>query len=143
FDSWAGVLPEAQFRRFVIAPTKRIVEALRRDHPGVPVIGFPRGAGMMYPTYFVETGVNAVSLDQTVPLELARSTLQPLGAVQGNLDPLLLVQGGAAMEHAAADILRAFAAGPFIFNLGHGVVPNTPPEHVQALIDFVHRHGAS
>ncbi|HEY7991352.1 MAG TPA: uroporphyrinogen decarboxylase [Stellaceae bacterium] len=140
FDSWAGILPEAQFRQWVIAPTKKIVAALRRDHPSVPIIGFPRGAGLMFTAYFAETGVTALGLDQMVPLTIARTMLQPLGAVQGNLDPLLLVQGGPAMEQAANDILTALGHGPFIFNLGHGVLPNTPPEHVQALIDLVHRH---
>jgi len=142
FDSWAGVLPEAAFRRWVIAPTAQIVTALRAAHPSVPIIGFPRGAGLMYRAYAEETGVDALSLDQMVPLGAARETLQSRVAVQGNLDPLLLVAGGEPMAAATRDILAALGGGRFIFNLGHGVVPATPPEHVQALIDEVHRGAA-
>jgi uroporphyrinogen decarboxylase len=138
FDSWAGVLPESAFRQWVIEPTRKIVAALKQAYPDVPIIGFPRGAGLMYPAYMAETGVNALGLDQTVPLDFARRTLQPLGAVQGNLDPLLLVAGGDPMIAATRDILAVLGAGPFIFNLGHGVLPTTPPEHVQALIEIVH-----
>lgn len=142
FDSWAGVLPEDSFRRWVIAPTKAIVSALRHSHPHVPIIGFPRGAGMMYRDYFAQTGVTALGLDQTVPLAAANETLQPLGPVQGNLDPLLLVGGGEPMKAAAQAIVAALGRGPFIFNLGHGVPPSTPTEHVKALIELV-RSGAS
>ena len=139
FDSWAGVLDEMSFRRWVIEPTRRIVAALREHHPGLPIIGFPRGAGLMYRSYFLETGVTALGLDTTVPPGVARKTLQSIGPVQGNLDPRLLVAGGDAMAAAAAAILDAFAGGPFIFNLGHGIVPETPPEHVARLIELV-RH---
>jgi uroporphyrinogen decarboxylase len=141
FDSWAGVLDEMAFRRWVIAPTRRIVAGLREHHPGLPIIGFPRGAGLMYRSYFVETGVTALGLDTTVPLGIARKTLQSIGPVQGNLDPLLLVAGGEAMAVAVAAIKDAFAGGPFIFNLGHGIVPETPPEHVTRLIELI-RHAA-
>jgi uroporphyrinogen decarboxylase len=139
FDSWAGVLDEASFRRWVIEPTRRIVAALREHRPGLPVIGFPRGAGLMYRSYFLETGVTALGLDTTVPLGIARKTLQSIGPVQGNLDPLLLVAGGEAMAGGVSAILDAFAGGAFIFNLGHGIVPETPPEHVARLIELV-RH---
>jgi uroporphyrinogen decarboxylase len=141
FDSWAGILPEAQFRQWVIAPTKKIVAALRQAHPEVPIIGFPRGAGLMYRDYFVETGVTALGLDQMVPLAAAREQLQALGPVQGNLDPGLLVCGGDAMAAAVRAIKSALGGGPFVFNLGHGVVPSTPPEHVQALIELVRGGG--
>jgi uroporphyrinogen decarboxylase len=137
FDSWAGVLPENEFRRWVIEPTHRIAAAIKQTHPHVPVIGFPRGAGLMYRAYFAEAGVGALGLDSTVPVAIARKTLQPMGAVQGNLDPLLLVAGGAAMEAAVADILHELRAGPFIFNLGHGIVPATPPDHVTRLLELV------
>jgi uroporphyrinogen decarboxylase len=142
FDSWAGVLPEAAFRRWVIEPTKRIVSALAARYPELPVIGFPRGAGLMYRAYLAETGVTALGLDPTVPPAIARKTLQPLRAVQGNLDPLLLVAGGAAMEAAVAEILAALRHGPFVFNLGHGIVPQTPPEHVARLVELVRRGDA-
>ncbi|HEX3497990.1 MAG TPA: uroporphyrinogen decarboxylase [Stellaceae bacterium] len=134
FDSWAGVLPEPAFERWVVAPTARIVSTLRQRHPAVPIIGFPRGAGLLYPRYFAATDVNAVSLDATVPLSFARDTLQRIGTVQGNLDPLLLVGGGSAMIAAIKDILAALDQGPFVFNLGHGIVPETPPEHVAELV---------
>lgn len=139
FDSWAGVLPEAAFRQWVIEPTRKIVLALKLAHQDVPIIGYPRGAGFMYRAYQAETGVSALSLDQAVPLDVARRTLQPLCAVQGNLDPLFLVEGGEAMAAATRDIIAVLGTGPFIFNLGHGVLPSTPPEHVQALIELVHR----
>jgi len=134
FDSWAGVLPEREFRRFVIEPTRRIVQALKENHPRVPVIGFPRGAGLMYRAYFSGSGVTALGLDSTVPPEIARKTLQSIGPVQGNLDPLLLAAGGPPMAESVAAIRQAFAAGPFIFNLGHGIVPDTPVEHVAELV---------
>jgi uroporphyrinogen decarboxylase len=134
FDSWAGVLPEAAFRRWVIEPTRRIVLALREIDSRLPVIGFPRGAGLMYRAYFTESGVSALGLDSTVPPMIARKTLQSIGPVQGNLDPMLLVTGGDPMARAVTEIRRAFADGPFVFNLGHGVVPQTPPEHVTELV---------
>jgi uroporphyrinogen decarboxylase len=137
FDSWAGILAEAEFRRWVIAPTQRIVAALKQHHPRIPVIGFPRGAGLMYRDYFTETGIDALGLDQMVPLGVARKTLQSRGPVQGNLDPILLVTGGEAMRDRAAEIVTAFGSGPFVFNLGHGVLPETPPDHVAQLVEFV------
>jgi uroporphyrinogen decarboxylase len=136
FDSWAGILPESAFRHWVVAPTLRIVTALRRRHPSVPIIGFPRGAGFQYAEYFAATGVTALGLDTTVPLDVG-GALQRFGPVQGNLDPLLLVTGGAPMAASAAAIRKAFSAGPFIFNLGHGIVPQTPPEHVAELVALV------
>jgi uroporphyrinogen decarboxylase len=137
FDSWAGVLPERAFRRYVIAPTARIVTALKTRHPGVPVIGFPRGAGLMYRAYVMETGVSAIGLDSAVPCAIAQRTLQSLVPVQGNLDPLLLVVGGAAMAEAVAAIRASFGGGPFVFNLGHGVLPQTPVENVERLVELV------
>jgi uroporphyrinogen decarboxylase len=136
FDSWAGVLPEAPFRAFVIEPTRRIVAALKARFPEVPLIGFPRGAGLLYPDYVATTGVAAVALDQHVPLSAAQA-MQRQCPVQGNLDPLLLVLGGAAMDEAARTILAALRQGPFIFNLGHGIVPETPPAHVARLVELV------
>jgi uroporphyrinogen decarboxylase len=133
FDSWAGVLPEGAFRRWVIGPTRRLVTALNERYPAVPVIGFPRGAGLSYETYFRATGVDALSLDPSVPLAFIRERLQPLGPVQGNLDPVLLTLGGAPMAAGVSEILAALGDGPLIFNLGHGVVPETPPAHVAAL----------
>lgn len=133
FDSWAGILSGADLRRLAIAPTAEIVRRLKTKHPLVPVIGFPRGIGEHYPTYARQTGVDAVSLDQTVVPEWAAREIQPLCPVQGNLDPQILVRGGAALREAVARILAAFGKGPFVFNLGHGVVPETPVEHVAEL----------
>ena len=138
FDSWAGVLSEQQFRRWCIAPTREIVRRLKALHPQVPMIGFPRGAGPLYADYADETGVDAVSLDSGVPLDWAAQTLHSSVALQGNLDNQLLVVGGEAMELEARRILDALARGPFVFNLGHGIVPDTPPENVARLVDLVH-----
>ncbi len=137
FDSWAGVLPEPGFKRWVVEPTRRIVDALRQQNPALPIIGFPRGAGLFYSDYFAETKVTAIGLDTTVPLGIARDQLQKIGPIQGNLDPLLVVAGGAAMAAAARQIVAAFSRRPFIFNLGHGIVPETPPEHVEQLVAVV------
>ena len=137
FDSWAGVLPEPEFRRWVIEPTRRIVHAVKRRHPGLPIIGFPRGAGPLYESYAAETGIDAVSLDSAITLDWARDHLQARHAVQGNLDPQLLLAGGSAMEDATRAIIAAFREGPFVFNLGHGIVPETPPEHVAHLVELV------
>jgi uroporphyrinogen decarboxylase len=97
------------------------------------VIGFPRGAGLLYERYMAESGVDAVALDMSVPTGFARQRLQPRLAVQGNLDPIALLIGGAAMRRAVAEIRAALGDGPFVFNLGHGILPQTPPEHVAAL----------
>jgi len=132
FDSWAGLLAGEQFRRWVIAPTKRIVGNLRRRYPQTPIIGFPRNAGALYGAYFAETGVDAVSLDWGVSLDQARA-LQTHGPVQGNLDPALLAAGGKGMEKAVRDILQALGSGPFVFNLGHGILPETPVGNVTRL----------
>ncbi len=132
FDSWAGLLDGEEFRRWVIEPTKRIVGQLKRRYPQTPVIGFPRNAGALYGAYFAETGVDAVSLDGGVSLDQARA-LQSRGAVQGNLDPALLAAGGQAMEKAVRDILEALDSKPFVFNLGHGILPETPVENVTRL----------
>jgi uroporphyrinogen decarboxylase len=137
FDSWAGALPEDGFRQWVIAPTQRLVERLRAARPGIPIIGFPRGAGALYQAFVEETGVDAVSLDTGIPLGWAVTHLQPKVTLQGNLDPVLLVTGGDAMERAIDRILAACTKGPFVFNLGHGILPMTPPEHVARLVERV------
>ena len=133
FDSWAGVLPEPAFERWVIEPTQRIRAALKQRFPSLPFIGFPRGAGLLYERYIVETGVDGIGLDTTVPTGFTRSRLQQLATVQGNLDPVLLLAGGAALENAVTELRRRLGGGPFVFNLGHGVLPETPPDNVAAL----------
>ncbi len=136
FDSWAGVLGEADFRRWCIAPTAKIVRLVREKVPGAKFIGFPKGAGLLLEAYATETGVDALGLDWTVPLSAARH-LQAKVAVQGNLDPMVLVAGGAALDSAVAGIMAALSGGRFIFNLGHGIVPATPIAHVERLVERV------
>jgi uroporphyrinogen decarboxylase len=133
FDSWAGVLPEAEFARWVIEPTRRVVAGLKQRFASVPIIGFPRGAGLLYQRYAAETGVDAVGIDTMVPLAVAGERLQPNWPVQGNLDPIALLVGGRVLEDAVRTIRLGLAGGPFVFNLGHGVLPRTPPEHVAEL----------
>ena len=137
FDSWAGSLSPAQFEQWVIAPTARIVAALGERHPDVPVIGFPKGAGGKLGAYARETQVSALGLDETVDPAWAAGELPKELPVQGNLDPLALIAGGEPMEAAVRRILDAFAGRPHIFNLGHGILPDTPIEHVQRLIALV------
>jgi len=133
FESWAGVLSPVEFERWVIAPTKQLVATLKERFPLVPIIGFPRGAGLLYERYAAETGVDTVSLDTSVPAEFARDRLQPRGAVQGNLDPIALLVGGDAMRCSVQALRETLGGGPYIFNLGHGILPETPPEHVAEL----------
>ena len=137
FDSWAGVLSDDLLRRWSLRPMAEIAARLHRAHPEVPVVLFPRGAGVLYRDFAREAGAAALGLDTTVPLGWARYELQTKVVVQGNLDPQLLVAGGEAMATRCAEILEALADGPFVFNLGHGIVPETPPENVARLIELV------
>jgi uroporphyrinogen decarboxylase len=137
FDSWAGSLPEDEFARWCIEPTRRIVERVNASAPDVPVIGFPRGSGALAVRYARETGIDAVGCDTTMPLAWIERELQPLLPVQGNLDPLLLVAGGPALDARVKATLAALGSGPFIFNLGHGIHPETPIAHVERLIRLV------
>lgn len=139
FDSWAGVLPEDEFAKWVITPTRRLVERLKAVHPHIPIIGFPRGAGALYQPYVEQTGVDGISLDTGVPLDWAAKTLQPKATLQGNLDPVMLIAGGTALDQAVDRILGICANGPFIFNLGHGILPSTPPENVARLVERVRK----
>ena len=134
FDSWAGSLAPAEFERWVIGPTARLVERLKARHPRVPVIGFPKGAGGKLGAYARETGVTAVGLDETVDPAWAHKELPKRLPVQGNLDPLALIAGGEALRTSVRRILDAFAERPHIFNLGHGILPETPIAHVDELI---------
>jgi uroporphyrinogen decarboxylase len=137
FDSWAGSLSPAQFERWVVEPTSRIVNQLRARCPGVPIIGFPKGAGGKLPAYARETGVDAIGVDETVDPVWADRTLPEGLPVQGNLDPLALIAGGDALESAVANIRAAFANRPHIFNLGHGILPDTPIVHVEHLLSIL------
>jgi uroporphyrinogen decarboxylase len=137
FDSWAGVLPEPAFRRWCIAPVRAVVERVKARQAGAPVIAFPRGAGVLYAGYAAATGADAVSIDSAVPLDWARRSVQTEAVVQGNLDPVMLLAGGQAMADEVVRIREALGGGPFVFNLGHGVLPDTPPDHVAALVRLI------
>jgi uroporphyrinogen decarboxylase len=137
FDSWAGSLAPQQFERWVIEPAARIVSALKKRHSDVPIIGFPKGAGGKLGAYARETGVDAVGIDETVDPKWADSQLPPGLPVQGNLDPLALLAGGEALRIAVGNILDAFATRPHIFNLGHGIVKETPIAHVEELMTLL------
>jgi uroporphyrinogen decarboxylase len=134
FDSWCGVLAPAPFQRWVIEPTARIVAALKNIHPHVPIIGFPRGAGAKIIEYARETHVDALGLDETMDPRWAHANLPPDLPVQGNLDAVALLTGGAALDDAIDSIVMAFAGRPHIFNLGHGITPDVPVAHIHAAI---------
>jgi uroporphyrinogen decarboxylase len=140
FDTWAGVLPPREFERWSIEPTRRIVEGVRKKAAGARIIGFPRGAGALLPSYVERTGVDAVSIDWAAEPSLIRERVQNRVAVQGNLDPLALIAGGAALDRAIDDVLENYAAGRLIFNLGHGIQPETPIAHVEQMIRRVRNH---
>jgi uroporphyrinogen decarboxylase len=137
FESWSGIFPAAQFRAFVIEPTRRIVAALKARYPDLRIIGFPRLCGLMLAEYVRETGIDAVGLDTVTDIPAAIAHCPPGTVFQGNLDPLLLRVGGPALEQGVRDLLRAFAGTPHIFNLGHGITPDVPPAHVAQLMNAI------
>lgn len=136
FDSWSGVLDEISFQRFCVEPMAEIVRLVREVHPHTPIIGFPKGAGSLYGGYREQTGVTALGLDWSVPFSQAK-LLQKGGPVQGNLDTMRLVAGGKALDDGIDVILSELGDGPLVFNLGHGIVPQTPIDHVQAMLNRV------
>ncbi len=138
FDSWAGVLDEASFERYCVRPVAKIVALVRRRFKKTPIIGFPKGAGCFYGTYRQKTGVTALGLDWTVPTAQARA-LQAEGPVQGHLDPLRLIAGGEALSDGVERILSGLGDGPLIFNLGHGITPDTPIEHVETMLQQIRK----
>ncbi len=142
FDSWAGVLNEDDFDRWSIAPAREIVRRVRELVPGARIIGFPKGAGLRLERYARDTGVDGIGIDWTTPLDYAREQLQPLATVQGNLDPIVLLAGGGALDRAIDTILDGLSGGRFIFNLGHGILPETPIGHVEHLVKRVREHRA-
>jgi uroporphyrinogen decarboxylase len=134
FDTWAGILPAGEFSKWCIEPMTRIVAIVRKHIPAARIIGFPRGAGTELQRYLRVVPIDAVGLDWMMELNFARDYIQPLRTVQGNLDPLVLLAGGAALDRGIDAILEAFGQHPFIFNLGHGILPDTPIPHVERLI---------
>ncbi|PSO26964.1 uroporphyrinogen decarboxylase [Bradyrhizobium sp. MOS002] len=137
FDTWAGVLPPREFQRWSVEPTRRIVDGVRRRVPNAKIIGFPRGAGALLPGYVEATGVDAVSIDWTAEPSMIRERVQSRVAVQGNVDPLALIAGGDALDRSIDDVLANFAGGRLIFNLGHGIQPETPIAHVEHMVKRV------
>jgi len=143
FDTWAGILPAGEFASWCIRPCARIVEQVRKEIPNAKIIGFPRGAASGLRRFVDAVAVNAVGIDWTADLDFIRERIQPLRPIQGNLDPLVLMAGGAALDRSIDAILEAFSGGPFIFNLGHGVLPETPVGHVEQLVARVRDRGTS
>ena len=137
FDSWAGALDPHGFQHQVIEPTKEIVRRIKAVYPDVPIVGFPRGAAMHYTAYVRQTGVDAVAIDTLVCTRWAKNNLQPFKPVQGCLDPMRLLAGGAGLEKAARKIISDLSDGPFVFNLGHGIHKETPIEHVEQLVKVI------
>jgi uroporphyrinogen decarboxylase len=141
FDTWAGVLPADELARWCIAPTRRIIAEVRRQVPGAKVIGFPRGVGNALLRYVEDVPIDAVGLDWTADVVFVRDQVQWRMPVQGNLDPLVLVAGGAALDRAVDRILEVLSAGPLVFNLGHGILPQTPLAHVERMLARVRGTG--
>ena len=137
FDTWAGVLGPDQFERWCIAPTQRIVEGVRRQLPQAKIIGFPRGAGAMALPYVEMTGVSALGIDWTFGRSIARDMLQSRVPVQGNVDPIALLAGGTALDREVDDVMKELGSGPLVFNLGHGILPDTPIVHVERMLKRV------
>ena len=141
FDSWAGGLTDKCFQDWVIAPNKRVVESVRKIIPNAPIIGFPRATTQQgYEAYASQTGVNGVSIDTATPIRWAASALGKKVVIQGNLDPIALIAGGKALDDAVDRILADTVGVPFVFNLGHGVLPETPPDHVGRVVARVRSH---
>jgi uroporphyrinogen decarboxylase len=137
FDSWSGVLNEDNFRRWSINPMKKILAKIKKIYPDVPVIGFPRNVGPLAENYVRETNLDGVSLDENISVDWISKTLQPLVTVQGNLDNKILVSGGKKLDREVLKILKSLSGGPFIFNLGHGILPQTPPDNVGRITELI------
>ncbi len=137
FDSWAGALDAQSFNKWVIEPTKQIIDIVHKTHPNIPIIGFPRCAGVNYISYANKTGINALGLDQSVDTKWAADNLQIIIPVQGNLDPICLLAGGDALKRSAEKIITDLSDSNFIFNLGHGIHKDTPPENVAQLVKII------
>lgn len=137
FDTWAGILPPEEFARWCIAPVRQIILNVRDEIPDAKIIAFPRGAGSGLERYVTELPIDAVGLDWMIDRTFARERIQTLKPVQGNLDPMALLAGGRALDESIDAVMRAFSDGPFIFNLGHGITPQTPIAHVEQMLKRV------
>lgn len=137
FDSWSGLLPPQEFRTYVIEPTRRIVEMVRQQHPDTPIIGFPRLGGVMVSEYAERTGVQTLALDTGADLTKVAKMVPDTLTLQGNLDPMTLLNGGEMLQHEARRICDSMKGRPYVFNLGHGVIKQTPPEHVALLVETI------
>lgn len=137
FDSWAGVWPADQFERWCLEPARKIVQKIKSTHPNVPVIAFPRGAGLLYETFAETSGADALGIDTTLAPEWVRDRLQDKITPQGNLDPVALLAGGPQLQKRVRHIVECLQGGPFVFNLGHGILPKTPIAHVEAVVESV------
>lgn len=137
FDSWAGIWPADQLRHWCLLPVREIVSRVKAAHPNVPIILFPRGAGQLYQKFAAKSGADGLALDTAMPLDWSQRHLQGNMALQGNLDPLLLRAGGPQFKRRVGVIKRILGKGPFIFNLGHGILPSTPIDHVSELVELV------
>lgn len=142
FDTWAGVLDEEQFGRWAIEPVRRIIENVRKAKTGARVIAFAKGAGTRLGDYASGTGADCVGVDWSVPPARARALVDDGIAIQGNMDPMRLIVGGKALEEGVTQVLTGFAGRPHIFNLGHGITPDTPIAHVERLVELVRSRGA-
>jgi uroporphyrinogen decarboxylase len=136
FDSWSGILSGKEYENFVIKPTKKIVDSIKDKYPTVPIIGFPRGSGYLYEDYIAGTNIDGVGVDQFVPIDIMKKWQDNI-IVQGNFDPVLLLSNKEIIQQKAHDILSKLDNKNFIFNLGHGILPNTPIENVKVLVDYV------
>ncbi len=137
FDSWSGVLPDSEFEKWCVQPTKKLIAQIREVHPDIPIIGFPKDAESSYIRFVEETGVNAVSCGTSMSLDWIKTNLQPITTVQGNLDPMLLISGGEELERRVHEIKTKLSGHPHIFNLGHGITPLTPPDNVARLVELI------
>lgn len=141
FDTWAGGLPENLARRLSLEPMARLAAAVRERRPRTPIIFFPRGVGVLASAFAALPTCDAIGIDIATPWGWARETLSPLATVQGGLDPLVVVAGGAPMEQAARGLIATFSGVPYVFNLGHGFTPDTPPDHVSRLVEIIREVG--
>jgi uroporphyrinogen decarboxylase len=140
FDSWAGVLGEAEFEKYAVGPVRRMIQSVKARRPSAKIIAFAKGAGILLKDYRQSTGSDAIGLDWSVPLSFAIE-LQKEGPVQGNLDPMRVVAGGRALREGIDAVLQALGHGPLIFNLGHGITPQADPAHVTDLVNQVRSFG--